>query len=79
MVCSMKNLMQKVLTLITIVTIAGALAGCASGGKEESSTTETAEVSSAAEAGIVNVGVTDSLGGINPLTIDQTEINKHAV
>lgn len=28
---------------------------------------------------IVNVGVTDSLGGVNPLTIDQTEINKYAV
>ncbi|MCH5254603.1 MAG: ABC transporter substrate-binding protein [Lachnospiraceae bacterium] len=28
---------------------------------------------------IVNIGVTDSLGGINPLTIDQTWINKYAV
>ena len=28
---------------------------------------------------IVNVGVTDSLGGVNPLAIDQTEINKYAV
>ncbi len=28
---------------------------------------------------IVNVGVTDSLGGINPFAIDQTEINKYAV
>ena len=28
---------------------------------------------------IVNVGVTDSLGGINPFVIDQTEINKYAV
>ena len=26
-----------------------------------------------------NVGVTDSLGGINPFVIDQTEINKYAV
>lgn len=34
-----------------------------------------------AEAGekIVNVGVTDSLGGVNPFVIDQTEINKYAV
>ena len=33
-----------------------------------------------AEGGkIVNVGVTDSLGGINPFVIDQTEINKYAV
>ena len=28
---------------------------------------------------IVNVGVTDSLGGVNPFVIDQTEINKYAI
>lgn len=28
---------------------------------------------------IVNIGITDSLGGINPLTIDQTWVNKYAV
>lgn len=28
---------------------------------------------------IINVGVTDSLGGINPFAIDQTEINKYAM
>ena len=28
---------------------------------------------------IINVGVTSSLGGINPFVIDQTEINKYAV
>ncbi len=28
---------------------------------------------------IINVGVTDSLGGINPFAMDQTEINKYAV
>lgn len=75
----MKNLMKKVLTLITIVTVAGAFAGCASGGQNSSSTTQTAETNSAAQTGIVNIGVTDSLGGINPFAIDQTEINKHAV
>lgn len=73
----MKNLMQKVLNLITIVAVTGALAGCASGGND--STTETAQVNSAVQDGIVNVGVTDTIGGLNPLTIDQTEINKYAV
>ncbi len=34
---------------------------------------------SASSDNIVNIGVTDSLGGINPLTIDQTWINKYAV
>lgn len=28
---------------------------------------------------IVNVGVTDSLGGVNPFAVDQTEINKYAI
>ena len=28
---------------------------------------------------IINIGVTDSLGGVNPFAIDQTEINKHAL
>ena len=28
---------------------------------------------------IVNIGVTDSLGGVNPLAIDQTEINKYSI
>lgn len=33
----------------------------------------------ASDEKIVNIGVTDSLGGINPLTIDQTWINKYSV
>lgn len=37
------------------------------------------EPGSKAESNIVNVGVTDSLGGLNPLTVDQTEINKNAI
>lgn len=28
---------------------------------------------------IINVGVTDSLGGVNPFAVDQTEINKYAM
>lgn len=71
----MKNLMKKMMCFIVLLTIAGMLAGCASGGNDNSSAAE----NSAAQPGIVNIGVTDSLGGINPLTMDQTEINKHAV
>ena len=67
------------------------MAGCgASEGQADAQTTqENADAATDAPAGeaaeaapgekIVNVGVTDSLGGINPLTIDQTEINKYAV
>ncbi len=40
---------------------------------------ENAPEGAAAGEKIVNVGVTDSLGGINPFVIDQTEINKYAV
>jgi len=28
---------------------------------------------------IINIGVTDSLGGVNPFAVDQTEINKYAM
>lgn len=34
---------------------------------------------SAEEESIVNIGVTNSLGGMNPLVIDQTEVNVHAM
>ena len=30
-------------------------------------------------ADIVNIGVTNSIGGMNPLVIDQTEVNVHAM
>ena len=36
-------------------------------------------ISALAEDKIVNIGVTDSLGGVNPLAIDQTWINKYAM
>ncbi|MCD7766166.1 MAG: ABC transporter substrate-binding protein [Lachnospiraceae bacterium] len=44
-----------------------------------SSAVTTASASSDDEEKIINVGVTSSLGGINPFVIDQTEINKYAV
>lgn len=52
-----------------------AMAGIGCGNADENMT----EPGSKAEANIVNVGVTDSLGGLNPLTVDQTEINKNAI
>lgn len=51
-----------------------------SAGSESAGEGAAVEGSTASEGGkIVNVGVTDSLGGINPFVIDQTEINKYAV
>lgn len=41
---------------------------------------ETAGPATAAEGEkIINIGVTDSLGGVNPFAVDQTEINKYAI
>ncbi len=50
------------------------------GASEESAATEGDDPATATEGEkIINVGVTDSLGGINPFAMDQTEINKYAV
>ena len=87
----MKKFMKSVLSLVLAMAVAFTMAGCgASEGQADTQTTQEdagaaadASAGEAAEAApgekIVNVGVTDSLGGINPLTIDQTEINKYAV
>lgn len=56
------------------------LAAC--GSSEKNTPEETHETEAEGGSGdekIVNIGVTDSLGGINPLTTDQTWINKYAV
>ena len=60
------------LGLVTVMAMAAAV-GC--GGAKGNDV----EPGSKAEPNIVNIGVTDSLGGLNPLTVDQTEINKNAI
>ena len=62
----MKKTVKRLLCCMLVLGLTGSMIGC--GGKK-------AEVSD----NIVNVGVTDSLGGLNPLTVDQTEINKNAI
>lgn len=80
----MKKTVKKILGLGLITALVFSMAGCSSKGSTEGNGT-TAEVSEGVSTGassgekIVNVGVTDSLGGINPFVIDQTEINKYAV
>lgn len=80
----MKKIVSKIISLGLITALVFSMAGCSSKGGTEGSGT-TAEVSEGVSTGaasgekIVNVGVTDSLGGINPFVIDQTEINKYAV
>lgn len=46
---------------------------------ENAGTDTEAGTISSADGEIVNIGITDSLGGINPLTVDQTWINKYAI
>ena len=70
----MKNTIRKSLALFLAAAMVFSVAGCS---KEEQNVQEggTAAVSD----NIVNIGITDSLGGVNPFAIDQTWINKYAV
>ena len=91
----MKKSIGKVISLVLTAVMILSLAGCGSSGSAESAPAESGTettVSDKAENGseestqtaasgekIVNIGVTDSLGSINPFVIDQTFINKYAV
>lgn len=89
----MKKVFSRVISLMLAAVMVFALAGCSSSKPQESTESESGaepaaeadteikaetETASSGEK-IVNIGVTDSLGGVNPLTIDQTWINKYAV
>ena len=63
----MKKRFSKVISMALIVAMLLAMTGCGS------------ESSGSSNGKTVNIGITDSLGGINPLTIDQTWVNKYAV
>ncbi len=65
---------KKIISLGLLVA-ASALAAAGCGGNDQGSVAP----GSKAQDNIVNIGVTDSLGGLNPLTVDQTEINKNAI
>ncbi len=70
----MKNTIRKSLALLLAAVMVFSVAGCSK--KEQNvQESETAAVSD----NIVNIGITDSLGGVNPFAIDQTWINKYAV
>lgn len=72
----MKRIGKNVICLLLSFVLTFALAGCgASGDAEESAQGG----NSTTGEKIVNIGVTDSLGGMNPLTIDQSWINVYAV
>ncbi len=77
----MKKFMTKFISLTLTAVLILAAAGCSS--KDQGSTSGDGTVEEGNEATeegkIINVGVTDSLGGLNPFVMDQTEINKYAV
>ena len=88
----MKRKLAKLASLLLTGAMIASLTACGSSdsgsstGTDNAAETETATQGSdaapteAAEGEkIINVGVTSSLGGINPFVIDQTEINKYAV
>ena len=62
----MKKMVKRLLCCMLVLGLSGSMMGCGS---------KKVEVSD----NIVNVGVTSTLGSLNPLVIDQTEINVHAV
>lgn len=65
---------KKLFSLILAAAVILSLAACGGAGSSEQSSAV-----QGGDANIVNIGVTDSLGGVNPLVIDQTWINKYAV
>lgn len=84
----MKGKIAKLVSLLLAGALLASMTACGSGNSgspENAADTESVGVNGGtgpAEAAegekIINVGVTSSLGGINPFVIDQTEINKYA-
>ncbi|MDD3262032.1 MAG: ABC transporter substrate-binding protein, partial [Oscillospiraceae bacterium] len=74
-----KTVAKRLLCLALATAVSCAAAGCGGAGTT-SATGSAASAASAAvsDSKIVNIGVTDSLASLNPLTIDATEINKNA-
>lgn len=91
----MKRITRRLLSLLMAIAMIGIMTACgasgnggntaatdgiAADGASSASDGESAGPAEAAEGEkIINIGVTDSLGGVNPFAIDQTEINKHAM
>ena len=81
----MKKMWKNVLSLLLALSLTVSITGCgsqeAAPGTENQQTegAESADASASDGEKIINIGVTDSLGGVNPFVIDQTEINKYAV
>lgn len=72
----MKKFIRKMFSIMLVTVLVLSLVGC---GKNSNGGSEQQKADTTALAKTINVGVTDSLGGVNPFVIDQTEINKYVV
>ena len=75
----MKKRISKAVSLLLAAAVIITMAGCSSSDQVKGDTIENSPAETSAGEKIVNIGVTDSLGSINPFVIDQTFINKYAV
>ncbi len=78
----MKKFFGKIVSLTLAAVMMFMMAGCGAsdgGAAGDSAQGNTAAEGAASGEKIVNIGITDSLGGMNPLTNDQTWVNKYAV
>ena len=81
----MGTMKKRLMSLLLTIAVVGAITACGSpndapnGSNVESDAGGEGPVTAADGEKIINIGVTDSLGGINPFAIDQTEINKYSV
>ena len=81
----MRKIMNRTMSLLLVAIMAFSLAACGASGDNsgaapaESKAGETAEAQAGSSGEkIVNVGVTDTLGSLNPLQLNGGEINKYA-
>ena len=79
----MKKFISKAISLALASAMMFSLAGCGASTEQgnvqtEESSTEGSATQAASSEKIVNIGITDALGGVNPLMMDQTNINKYA-
>lgn len=81
----MGTMKKRLMSLLLTIAVVSAITACGSpndapnGSNVESDAGGEGPVTAADGEKIINIGVTDSLGGINPFAIDQTEINKYSV
>lgn len=81
----MGTMKKRLMSLLLTIAVVSAITACGSpndapnGSNVESGVGGEGPVAAADGEKIINIGVTDSLGGINPFAIDQTEINKYSV